>query len=264
MTLEGTKLGDFIATLKPAITLRGSDDPNYGTRDDVVKRIREELKLAIRAGLIPAFCKFSVRKPDWNSIDVDLVQWEGRVFSDEYQDFLMAQFAKSTDKSEYVEADFRKRGTGRDLPRYVPELAEVHRVMEVLSNRHNFDESDMMTDYFHVGYYLHCEIRDIEWAASRAIQLECDPEFAALHARATAAIASLHPDCRDKIVTSVFGRRGFEGAGEWGMNDVIQIAERAKGRLLAYDKRQRGWRVVKDGARFGAAISGTGGELVGS
>ncbi len=236
-----TRLASFIRGLRPAIELRG-DGPNKGDRDDVKARIKEELKLAQKAGLVPKFCKFSVRKPDYNSIHVDLVQWEGQVFSNEYTEYLMAGFRKVA--MPYTEIDFDPRRG--HLQKFVPALTEVHEVMGALANRHNFDESDMMTDYFHVGYYLHCEVRDIETVAERAIRLESDPVFQELHARAVEAIDSLHPSCRKQIVESVFGRRGFESAGEWTMNDIIKIAERAAGKPMAYCKRQRGWRVVKE------------------
>lgn len=241
----------FEKTLQPAIDLEG----NSGQRKEAYARIRAELKAAQKHGIIPAFCKFSVRA-DHNSLHVDLVQWEGRVFSDEYTEYLMAKYRKESGaplpvESRYREEDFANgRSRGHELPRLVIALQDVGHITAYIANRHNFDHSDIMTDYFHVGYYLHVETRDIEWTAEQAIRLECDAAFAALHAKAAAAAATLHESCRDKIIESTCGRRGFECAGEWALKDLIKIAERGAGRPMGYCKRQRGWRVVKE-------ISGT-------
>lgn len=237
----------FEKTLKPAIDLEGHSE----RRKEAFAQVRAELKQAQKHGIIPAFCKFSVRT-DHNSLNVDLVQWEGRVFSDEYTEHLMASYARSETVSRFRDEDFDCRSG--HLPRLVPKLEDVGTIAAQIANRHNFDRSDSMTDYFHCGYYLDVSTRDVETAAERAIQLECDPDTAKLYSEAVSAINSLHPSCREKICDSVFGRRGFESAGEWGWKSIIKLAERAQGRPMAYCKRSRGWRVVKEAAAPAPAV----------
>lgn len=219
---------------------------------EIVKRIRVELKAAQAAGVIPAFCKFSVRKPDYKSIDVELTYWEGQVFSDEYQEHVMAQMRKNAGLTveagveRFTDADFEPgiRGHHIALPKLAIELRGVRIAIERIADRHNYNRSDLQTDYHDVGYWLDCSIRTVEYRAERGLRLECDPKFAKLAEDTHRAIESLHPDTRAKIVESVFFH-GVESATEWDMARMIKIADRAKGRPMAYCKRQRGWRVVE-------------------
>lgn len=245
-------LEEFLQTIcQPAIDLLDG-----GKREDVLPRIRAEFKLAQKHGVFPASCKFSIRKDGHNSFNIDLSAWgEGHVFSDEYTTLLIHKHTKTEAKCEYRDNDFDQGYAYKGhyvsrpgkLPRLNPLLVETLVAMQRIANRHNFDKSDIQTDYFHVGYYLECDLRTIEAAAERGIRLECDKEFSALVAKAHAAINSLNPSCRKKVCDSVFGRRGFEAAWEWSLNRIITIAEEAQGRMLAYDKRKYGWRVVTGG-----------------
>jgi hypothetical protein len=253
----------FEATLEPAIDL----DNNRGMLAEVFKRIRVELKAAQKAGLIPSFCKLSIRKDGYKDLNIEVVGWEGAVFSDEYTEHLMHKYREEYRKkhgiapapdehpARFCDEDFGSgmSGNGRELPRVTEALANVGHLIARIANRHNYDHSDLMTDLFVVGYRLDVETRAVEYAAERALQMESDPAFAQLHADTHAAINSLHPDCRARIVDAVFGRRGFESACEWFMKDMIRIAGRLKGRNARYDKRRRGWFPIDDDKPEGAA-----------
>lgn len=228
----------FAATLEPAIDLYGHCE----RRKEAFARIRTEIKAAQTAGLIPAFCKFSIRT-DHNSLDIDLTAWEGKVFSDEYTEFLLAKYQPTGEPSKYSERDFETFNkpidieTGRPwaTPKLVPQLEDVRAFVTLIADRHNYDKSDRMADYTNVGFYLDVKISGIEAAAENALRLEADPAFAELHARAVAAFASLHPDCRYRA------KIGGVEVNEWAMKGLIKMAERAKGRPLVYDKRRRGF-----------------------
>jgi hypothetical protein len=132
---------------------------------------------------------------------------------------------------------WHRNQTSYDSPCYVPALNAAVELLGHLANRHNFDESDSMTDYFHVGYYLDVDAKPAERAARDGVEQERDPQYAELCRRARVAAAAVG----DKVVRSVCGRHGLSGAGKWSMERLIKIADAANGRPLTYDKRRSRW-----------------------
>jgi hypothetical protein len=73
-------------------------------------------------------------------------------------------------KSAPMEIEFSANEGYKDVNHYhlhrYPETEasfykEVLNIMNTAGTRENFDESDSMTDYFHVGYYIHLSVG--EW-----------------------------------------------------------------------------------------------------
>lgn len=104
--------------------------------------------------------------------------------------------------------------------------------------------SDLSTDYFDVGYYLTVTAGTVESAAAQGIKLESDPTYRALVDRAMKAAKAVGP----KAVKAICGSRGIEACGEWSLERLIKVADRANGRPVAFDKRRRGWFPVAEGA----------------
>lgn len=231
----------FLASLPEALNLRGE---NSASRADVVAAIRRDLKLAVEAGLIPKDVTFSVTKRDYNSITVELIEWYGQVLTDAYFEHHMSTLL-STFMKDAVAVAFtpercaRTRRMSND-PRLVEAVNDVLSLVEQISDRHNFDESDPMTDYFHVGYYLNVGARRVITAAELGIQMECDPAWAEMVQRGRDAAKRLGA----KVVKSVCGNGGVDGCGQWSLERLLKLDEMAAGRPLTYDKRRRNWVVA--------------------
>lgn len=213
---------EFLATLAAPLTLHGE---NRSTLEEVYARIRQEIKLAQAAGIIPAGTKISVRSPHHKSLRVEVVAWSGAVFSDEYTAHLLAP-------EEYAAPHYRNE-------RLAPELAATIKLLETLTNRHNFDESRSEEDYFHVGYYDSVDARTVENIALAGIEAERNPAAAEFVRRATVAASKLSKN----VIKSVLGRRGLAGVGEYDVATLEKLAARAeaKGAPLEYSKSRMGW-----------------------
>ncbi|MEO7895887.1 MAG: hypothetical protein ABIR65_01190 [Pseudolysinimonas sp.] len=122
------------------------------------------------------------------------------------------------------------------------ELRAALNLCERVGGRHNYNDSDSMTDHFDVGYHLTVDAHTVEAAALQGIALERDPDLATLHARAEAASKRLGPKC----TKSVLGRGGLTTAGEWSLRHILHVDEHAAGRPVAYDKSRRAWLPVAD------------------
>jgi hypothetical protein len=222
-------VAEYIDTLPAALSLRGAAGASSA---DVIARIRQECTGAIKAGVLPAGTKLSVRKRPGGytrSITVEIVTWGGAVFSDEYAEQCMEAFAKGADQPAWT-------GRGRPL---TDTLAHALRALELIAGRHNYNNSDIQTDYFDVGYYLHVEAGKVEAAAMTGMRAELDPKFADLRNRAIEAAKALGP----AVVKSLVGSDGIEVVGQYALERVLRAAERSQGRPLAFDKR-RGWQVA--------------------
>lgn len=221
-TMTTTK--DFIASLPPALTRRGSERASDAT---LAKRIRNELQLAVTRGVFPEDTRFSVRIEHHSSLTVEIVEWHGgALYNDEYTTHLMDPSAP----------EHQHRGRGANS-HFSPAMGETLRSAEAIADRHNYDESDLQADYFNVGYYLTVGCRALEAATRASIAAEINPGFAELREAARLAAAAVGP----KVTKSLLGRSGLEGASEYRLKCLVKVAARAAGRPLAYDKKRRGW-----------------------
>jgi hypothetical protein len=181
MGLDSPTLDAYMASLPPALDL----EKTYVDTATITKRIRAELAAAVTAGVFPAGTRFAVRKDHHKSIDVDIVAWDGAVLCDAYIDHVMD--ATTRDKIFESEAT---RVLGRHGWRYGDKRCTValNQAMvdaDRLANRHNYNNSDSMTDYFDVGYYLDVDANTVIGLAEQAIRAESDPALAELTARAS-------------------------------------------------------------------------------
>jgi len=238
----------FLSTLPPALTRRGADS---ATVKQVAEAIRRDLKLAAAAGLLPAGAKFSVKLRHHTAIDVDLVAWTGRVLRPSYEEALMQHLAAQVEAgrardlnipaAQWDADELRRQLWQVDRrhvePRLSDEVNDAVNLAEAIADRHNYDDSDAMTDYFNVGYYLDVDARELLASAERGIQLAIDPALRDLVERATAAAARLGAKC----VRSVCGAGGVDGASAWELNALLKIDARAAGRPVAYSKFRRAW-----------------------
>ncbi|MDD6581591.1 MAG: hypothetical protein PUF10_02790 [Bacteroidales bacterium] len=105
------------------------------SRSEICKKIKE-----YGAQRFPT-CKFSVTKDGWRSINVHLMSGDFEAWadaSDEHRTF-----------NEYNASS--EQG-------FTPRCHEVLRLMTEYANSYNYDNSDIMTDYFDVNFYLTVEV----------------------------------------------------------------------------------------------------------
>jgi len=219
-------LTKFLASLPAALTRRG---PNRANDVTLAKTMRAELALAVTAGIFPAGTTFSVRINHYASLTVEIKTWTGPVFSAEYETHLADPIVPDPTAER-----FRPRETDGY---HSLELYAAMRTAESICERHNYDNSDIMTDYFDVGYYLTVSVTTIDNARRAAIKLAINPEFGALLLKARAAAEALGR----KATASILGRVGLESASEWELQRLLKVAARADGKPVVYDKRRRGW-----------------------
>lgn len=234
---------EFLADLPAALDLydtRTVEGSRYLGPKDACDQIRKDLKLATVSGVLPAGVKLSIRRNDHNSIYVEIVTWPGQILTTEYELYYRDQIVTPDSSKSWDRYRDRPFGTRCWNDRCVDALNDAMRFIERVSNRHNFDKSDIQTDYFHVGYYLHVEAHSLVSQAEAGIRLEMDPKLGLEILAAMNAAKRLGP----KVTKSVCGRHGVEECGEWARQRLIKLDGIAKGRPMAYDKRARGWRVV--------------------
>ena len=205
---------EFLATLPAPLVLRGPGP--YITDAMVAKRIRAELALATAAGLLPA--KFSVRcSPGGHSrsIRLDVMEWHGgAIFSD----------ARTAQILDGVESRSRRESEDRSETFHAAML-----LVNQIANRHNYDESDRMTDYFCVGYYLSISADPVITAATWGLEQERDPKAAQLFVDAAAAALALG----EKETKRILGRRKLETSGRFNLEWLISRAARLASRKVA-------------------------------
>jgi len=211
---------EFLTSLPAPLTREGQ---GAATVTQVAARVRQELALAVRRGVIPAGTEFSVRALHHTSLDVRVTAWTGAVFVEEYIPAILAPASKS------AQDDSR-------AARLTPELQAALVLVEHIADRHNYDRSDLMTDYHSVGYYLSVGADPVESTAKHTIRVARDPEFATLVSCAREAAQAIGP----KAARAIFGSHGIESACEWTLGRAIKMAVRAGGKPMAYDRR-RGW-----------------------
>lgn len=219
----------YLAQLRPPLSLLGDDRVS---RADVTKRIREEIAGAIRAGALPAGTQVSVSQPSGHkSINVRITKWSGPVFTNAYTEHLMDP--KGT---KWEEPPRSADHLGWD-PRYTDELNRAIVFLEKLRERHNYDRSDSMTDYFDTGYYGDTSAGPVRDAAKMGIEQESNKEFADLLRRGHEAARAVGP----KATKSICRTADLSRASQYCLEHLIRVAERAKGRPVEYDASRRGW-----------------------
>lgn len=242
-----TEPSEFLASLPAAVDLNHRD----GTPAMAVDAIRRDLKLAVKAGLIPSAAKFSVTRRDYKSISVHLTAWSGAVLVDGFVAVCIESYVAGLDHvSPEASEPFRTR-LGRFTRRQsqdgrlTDEINAVMWLVERIADRHNYDNSDYMSDYVNVGYYLHVDADPVMALAQRGIRQEASEAYRALLARAQVAAAQLGP----KAVKSICGNGGADNCSDWALDKLIKMAERAAGRPVAYDKKRGAWVVQpRDGS----------------
>lgn len=242
---EKTPRETFLLTLAEPLTRRGEGSSSV---KDVVGRIRLEIKAAIASGVVPVGTKLSITS-DHNSVRVEFKAWPGQVLNDEYATYLMDEYAGKREALRtgipYVEKAFHHPPGWRDhhdrmYPALTHALIDAITLINHLADRHNYDESDYMSDYVRVGYYLTVNASDLQALAERGLRLEWDPAFAEKARLAGEAAKRLGP----KVTASLCG--AIDEASEYGMDRLLKLDAYAKGRPLTYCARSRGWRVSAD------------------
>jgi hypothetical protein len=232
----GMTKAQFLSSLPPAIDLTGGKS---GKLDDLPKRIREECKLAINAGLLPKGTEISVRKNHHASYHVQITAWPGQVFNDKYLEHYLDVSTRDKDFTEGDDERYSHSGRARSRfdNRLTKELNEALVLIDALAERHNYDRSQIETDYFDVGYYMTVDANPVIAAATTGLSLEGDPEYAKLYDQAKLDAKALGPAC----VKSVCGNKDLRAAGKYCMERLRKIADRAQGRPVFFDKGKHGW-----------------------
>lgn len=135
---------------------RRSESPKYDPKlsvKEIAVRIRADIKAAITRGEIPAV-KTSVRS-DRNSIDVTIVSWP--------KDFQVSNAERVI--HDHLHPNQSGFIDDRELPYHTDAARSLIKKIESMRNAYNFDDSDPMTDYFHVNYYGGTHI---DWEAEHA------------------------------------------------------------------------------------------------
>lgn len=173
-------LHDVLATLEPALDVQSPKSLTGVTSNMLAVQIREDLKAATKAGLFPKGTRFSVRQnagmyysARCGSITVSIAAFAAAVYSDDH-------IACQLDGHRGTCKVHRTEGSARYSEAFRAALDNAQRI----ADRHNYNRSDLMSDYFDVGYYLNVHGGKAESAASEALR-----EEAAAHAayRATPA-----------------------------------------------------------------------------
>lgn len=240
----GVTLESFLLSLPPAVDLHADTDPAQ-----VVDAIRRDLKLAVKAGLIPAHAKFSVRREHYISIYVDLVSWPGGVLIESYVAACLDAFTRGRasvpadveDQIRRQSSSSKRRercshGSGVRLL-LTDEVDTVMASVARIADRHNYEEIDSMSDYVDVGYYLNVSANRVFWLAVASLRLEAAPAYADLIARAGMAAVRLG----DRATRSICGKGGLTACGERALKRLIELDDRAAGRPVTYNKSKNEW-----------------------
>lgn len=247
-----TTLTDFLGSLPAPIDCHGAISDTV-----LAKQMRDELALAVTAGVFPAGTRFSVRKWHHASFYVEIVEWVGAVFTPHYTEWRMDREAdpsaknrhgyiteqyKAPDQAENSSLVWRDGGwLSRYDVRCTDALNDAVKTADVITDRHNYDNSDSQTDHFDYGYSLSVGARMVIDASEQGIAMEADPAMAEIARRAAVAAKALGPACTKALL----GRRGLVGAHSSSLEHLIKLADKANGRPVMYDKRRRSWIVDK-------------------
>jgi hypothetical protein len=227
-------LNEFMAALPPAL-----DRLNGADMKSVVKAIRLQTAQAIKAGVLPPDTKLSVRCTDYKHVYVEITEWKGALFTDAYLAHLLDPKGTPWDPGHWDHRETLVETPGMTYGHkyFTRAVNEALYDLRRIANRHNYDRSDIQTDYFDVGYYLDTTANPAYAAQREAIELERNPAYGEKLARALIAAQTLGAKC----VRSIGGRHGINACGEWSLDRLLRVADRANGRPVAYDKSRRGW-----------------------
>lgn len=169
----------FLAELPPALDLYGvrtDGNRRYDGPKEATDQIRKDLKLATVKGILPAGLKLSIRRTDYKSIHIEIMTWPGQILTSEYEQYFRDQIVCPDPAKTWDRHRDRPYNVRCWNDRCVDAINDAMWFIERLANRHNFDKSDIQTDYFHVGYYLHVEAHSIVSQAEAGIRLEMTPK----------------------------------------------------------------------------------------
>jgi hypothetical protein len=152
----------------------------------IAAAFRVDVKDAIKAGVLPAGLKLSVKSSRFaggSSIRVTI----------------KACPSVTILNVENVNADRADGGTYPSRPRYTAEAIALRDALDGMLKAYNYDGSDTMTDYFHVNFYDNVDFcgeleaadyRRAEMLSDRGTELEAGLEMLA---RGMVAIATMGP-----------------------------------------------------------------------
>ena len=135
------------------------------TTTEIAKRIRADIKVAKSEGLLPKNWKYSVRSRYFSggsSIDVEV------------RDCADAWIAQDDSKCVgydycHVGPDYSSHLRNCPAAEHLTDDAEAAKMtLERIHNAYNFDDNDIMIDYFHVNYYGIVEVERPDQADYRA------------------------------------------------------------------------------------------------
>lgn len=113
---------------------------------DLAALIRKEVREAAKAGLIPTEWRYAVRKRDYRAIDTYMI------IPDEVET-LIGEFQTENEMplTRYAVQTYEWMFTGKYEPLKAVVLAEEF--LKGLIGAYNYDNNDIMTDYFDVRFY---------------------------------------------------------------------------------------------------------------
>lgn len=229
---------EFFLTLAAPLDLHGSATPA-----DVVTRIRADIKAATKAGLIPAHAKFSITRRDYKSIHVDVMAWNGAALSPSYELYIrdcIAARMRNAKGPEWTEGGFGRRSFTHN-PRLSDDLQRVITLAYHLASMHNYDRSDIQTDYFDVGYHLDVTANYVLSMVERGIRAEMDPQYQNLILRAVHAASTLPENVRK----AECGKLAPEHCGDWTLTRLLDLAAKFGGKgPVIFNKSARRWELA--------------------
>lgn len=164
MTNNAT-LADVLAAIPAALDVRAAEV----TGNVLARQIRADLATAVKMGLFPKGTKFSVKQnagryysSSVGSLTVSIAAFPGAVHSERYV-------------TETLDGTSDRCFASRE--RYSESFRAALDNAERIANRHNFNNSRIEEDYFHVGYFLSVHGGKAEAAACDGLR-----EEAKLHA----------------------------------------------------------------------------------
>ena len=139
------------ATLKNKTNMSQSELRHLSTKE-INKMIRKALKDEFGKKM-----KFSVRKTGWNSIRIEVKKADATFFMtrEEFEEENSYSRVNFSWNWENMVHRFERND-------YIALKPEIREKIETIANQWNFDNSDIMTDYFDVNYYLNVTGEEIE------------------------------------------------------------------------------------------------------
>lgn len=121
------------------------------TTTEIAKRVRADIKAAVKTGTLPKGIKVSVRTDYFSggsSIDARITTFPGTVIKPEV--------IGPNGKIDWNAVELNRFGDEPGI--YTKPVREAVALIEAILSDYNFDGSDSMTDYFHVRFYSHVNV----------------------------------------------------------------------------------------------------------